>query len=110
MTRRFGLFGLVLVAAGYSQQAVHADNAAVAASSCDTIQTDLRIGDLDGDGTTDLVTGGIKSTGTNVHIIVPGQGTVQLAAGLSLDVNGNLVKQVGRQDPPVTSALCEALA
>jgi len=60
--------------------------------------------------TTDLLTGEVKSTGTNVHIIVPGQGTVQLAAGLSLDVNGNLVKQVGRQDPPVTPALCEALA
>jgi hypothetical protein len=61
--------------------------------------------------TFDLLTGEVKSTSTNVHVIVPGQGTVQLAAGLSeLDANDNLVKQVGRQDPPVTPALCEALA
>jgi hypothetical protein len=61
--------------------------------------------------TIDLLTGERKSTATNVHVIVPGQGTVQLAAGLfELDPNGNLVKQVGRQDPPVTPALCEALA
>jgi hypothetical protein len=33
--------------AGYGQQAVHVDNAALAASSCDTIQADLRIGDLE---------------------------------------------------------------
>jgi hypothetical protein len=61
--------------------------------------------------TVDLVTGEFKSTATNTHVIVPGQGTVQLAAGLvEIDGDGNLVKEVGRQDPPVTSALCAALA
>jgi hypothetical protein len=61
--------------------------------------------------TTNLLTGATKSTATNVHVIVPGEGTVQLAAGLAeIDVHGNLVKQVGRQDPPVTPALCDALA
>src|SRR5215472_998461 len=47
MAWRFGLFGLVLVAAGYGQQAGRADNAARAATTCDSIQADLRIGDLD---------------------------------------------------------------
>jgi hypothetical protein len=61
--------------------------------------------------TVDLLTGEIKTTATNVHVIVPGQGTVQLAAGLfEFDAAGNLVKEVGRQDPPVTPALCDALA
>lgn len=61
--------------------------------------------------TTDLLTGEMKSTATNVHIVVPGQGTVQLAAGLfEIDGDGNLVKEVGRQDPPVRPALCAALA
>ena len=61
--------------------------------------------------TVDLVTGEFKSTATNVHVVVPGQGTVQLAAGLfEIDGDGNLVKEVGRQDPPVTPALCAALA
>jgi hypothetical protein len=61
--------------------------------------------------TVDLLTGELKSTATNVHVIVPGQGTVQLAAGLlELDAAGNLVKEVGRADPPVTPALCDALA
>jgi hypothetical protein len=64
-----------------------------------------------GNITVDLVTGEFKSTATNTHVIVPGQGTVQLAAGLvEIDGDGNLVKEVGRQDPPVTSALCAALA
>jgi hypothetical protein len=44
------------------------------------------------------------------HVIVPGHGTVQLAAGLfEIDADGNLVKEAGRQDPPVTPTLCEAL-
>jgi hypothetical protein len=61
--------------------------------------------------TTDLLTGETRSTATNVHIVVPGQGTVQLAAGFSeIDGDDNLVKEVGRQDPPVTPALCAALA
>jgi hypothetical protein len=58
-----------------------------------------------------LLTGATKSTATNVHIVVPGQGTVQLAAGLFvIDEDGHLVKEVGRQDPPVTPPLCAALA
>ena len=61
--------------------------------------------------TIDLLTGETKSTATNVHVVVPGQGTVQLAAGLiEIDGDGNLVTEVGRQDPPVTPALCDALA
>jgi hypothetical protein len=60
--------------------------------------------------TVDLLTGELKSTATNAHVIVPGQGTVQLGAGLfELDAAGNLVKEVGRADPPVTPALCDAL-
>ena len=47
MARRFGLFGLVLVVAGCGQRARLADNATAAASICDSIQADLRIGDLD---------------------------------------------------------------
>ena len=61
--------------------------------------------------TIDLLTGETKSTATNVHVIVPGKGTVQLAAGLAEIVGDDIVvKQVGRQDPPVTPALCDALA
>ena len=59
----------------------------------------------------DLITGERKSTGSNVHVVVPGEGTVQLAAGMfRIDENGDLVREVGRQDPPVTPALCEALS
>jgi hypothetical protein len=47
MAWRFGLFGLVLVAASYGQQAGQADKAATAATTCDFIQADLPIGDLD---------------------------------------------------------------
>jgi hypothetical protein len=47
MARRFGLFGLILVVVGYGQQAERPDNANAAAFYCDTIQADLRIGDLD---------------------------------------------------------------
>ena len=61
--------------------------------------------------TINLLTGETKTTATNVHVIVPGQGTVLLSAGLfQFDAAGNLVKEVGRQDPPITPALCEALA
>src|SRR5215203_3021909 len=56
--------------------------------------------------TVDLLTGEVKTTATNGHVIVPGQGTVLLQAGLfEFDAAGNLVKEVGRQDPPVTPAL-----
>jgi hypothetical protein len=61
--------------------------------------------------TVNLITGERKSTGSNVHVVVPGEGTVQLAAGMSqIDENGELVREVGRLDPPVTPALCEALS
>lgn len=47
MAWRFGLFGLVLAAAGYCQPPGHAGDAASAATTCDFIQADLRIGDVD---------------------------------------------------------------
>jgi hypothetical protein len=60
--------------------------------------------------TRDLITGEVQSTGTNVHVVVPGRGTVMLASGLfRIDEEGNLAREVGRQDEPVTPALCEAL-
>jgi hypothetical protein len=60
--------------------------------------------------TRDLVTGEFTSTGSNVHVVVPGQGSVLLASGFfSVDESGN-VREVGRQDPPLTDALCAALA
>jgi hypothetical protein len=45
MTRRLGLFTLVVVTAGYGQKARPIDNAAMAASTCSAIEADLRIGD-----------------------------------------------------------------
>src|SRR6478752_192885 len=61
--------------------------------------------------TRDLVNGGSTSTGTNVHVIVPGDGTVDISAGrLVQDAEGNIVFEVGRQDGPITDALCTALA
>jgi hypothetical protein len=60
--------------------------------------------------TTDLLTGAVSSTGTNVHVVVPGMGTVQLGAGhFGVDDNGEPFAD-GRLDPAVTDALCEALA
>jgi hypothetical protein len=59
--------------------------------------------------TTDLLTGAVSSTGTNVHVVVPGMGTVALSAGhTGIDDNGEPFAE-GRLDPPVTAALCEAL-
>ncbi|HEY3260427.1 MAG TPA: hypothetical protein VGJ95_09175 [Pseudonocardiaceae bacterium] len=52
----------------------------------------------------------VSSTGTNVHVVAPGFGTVQLAAGHSgFDDEGNFFEH-GRQDEPLTARLCEALA
>jgi hypothetical protein len=60
--------------------------------------------------TIDLLTGAFSSTGTDVHVVVPGMGTVQLGAGrTAIDDNGEPFA-AGRLDPPVTAALCEALA
>ena len=60
--------------------------------------------------TTDLVTGAVTSTGTAAHVVVPGMGTVNLGAGhAGIDADGEPFAD-GRLDPPVTAALCEALA
>ena len=59
----------------------------------------------------DLETGTVASTATNVHVVLPGEGTLQLSAGrFELDADGNLIVEVGRQDPPITAELCEALS
>jgi len=61
--------------------------------------------------TFDLVNGGFTSTGTNVHVVLPGQGTLLLGAGrFELDATGQLIFEAGRLDPPITDALCAALA
>lgn len=52
----------------------------------------------------------VRSTGTNVHVVVPGLGTVQIGAGnFGFDDEGNYFEH-GRLDPPITARLCEALA
>ncbi len=58
----------------------------------------------------DLTNGTVKSNATNVHVVVPGMGTVMLAAGMFISENGEIVKTVGRQDPPVPPELCQALS
>lgn len=89
------------------RQHIHADIPGVftnTATGMTLVSTGLR------NITRDLITGEFKSTATNVHVIVPGQGTVQLTSGLvRIDEFGN-VHEVGRQDPEVTPALCEALS
>jgi len=52
----------------------------------------------------------VSSTGTNLHVIAPGFGTVTLAAGrIWFDDEGNVILR-GRQDEPLTQRLCDALA
>jgi len=59
----------------------------------------------------DLVNGGFTSTGTNVHVVLPGDGTLLLGAGrFEFDATGQLIFAAGRLDPPTTDALCSALA
>jgi hypothetical protein len=59
----------------------------------------------------DFGTGTFTSTGTNVHIVVPGEGTLALGAGrLVLDAEGNVVLETGRQDAGLTEAVCAALS
>ncbi len=61
--------------------------------------------------TFDLVNGGFTSTGTNVHVVLPGEGTLLLGAGrFEIDAAGQLIFEAGRLDPPITDALCAALA
>jgi hypothetical protein len=51
----------------------------------------------------------VSSSGSNVHVIVPGFGTLSLAAGHNgFDAEGNYFTN-GRWDEPVTPRLCEAL-
>lgn len=58
----------------------------------------------------DLTTGISTSTGTNVHVVVPGDGTVQLGAGrFVIDDQGNLVTEHGRLDEDLSDDLCAAL-
>jgi hypothetical protein len=58
----------------------------------------------------DLLTGVRTSTGTNVHVVLPGEGTLQLAAGrVVIDDQGNIVSEHGRLDEPLTDELCAAL-
>jgi len=60
--------------------------------------------------TTDLITAAVSSTGTNVHVVVPGMGTVELGAGhTGIDDNGEPFAD-GRLDPPASAELCAALA
>jgi hypothetical protein len=57
----------------------------------------------------DLVNGGSTSTGTNVHVVLPGEGTLQLVAGrVAVDAEGN-VTESGRLDEDLPSELCAAL-
>ena len=59
----------------------------------------------------DFGTGTFTSTGTNVHVVVPGEGTLALGAGrLVLDAEGNVVLETGRQDAGLTEAVCAALS
>jgi hypothetical protein len=59
---------------------------------------------------TDLVTGEVKSTGTNAHAILPGEGTLQIGAGITITDDGHVVFDAGRLDPPASPAVCAALA
>jgi hypothetical protein len=84
MTRRLGLFTLVvvIVTAGYGQKAGPVDNAAMAASTCSTIQADLRIGDVEH-----------ASTMANSLVMVmagfnPGRPVAAAGAGSAGDVRG----------------------
>ena len=58
----------------------------------------------------DLITGVRTSTGTNVHVVLPGKGTVQIGAGrFVIDNQGNIVSEHGRLDEDLTDELCTAL-
>jgi hypothetical protein len=59
---------------------------------------------------TDLVTGTVVSTGTNAHALLPGLGTIQIGAGMTITENGELVFAAGRLDPGGSPELCAALA
>jgi len=58
----------------------------------------------------DLVNGGSTSTGTNVHVVLPGEGTLQLVAGhVVVDDQGEVVAENGRLDEDLPPELCTAL-
>lgn len=59
----------------------------------------------------DVVTGVSTSTGTNVHVVLPGEGTLNLGAGrFVIDDQGDIVSEHGRLDEPLTPELCAALS
>ena len=58
----------------------------------------------------DLVNGGSTSTGTNVHVVLPGEGTLQLVAGhVVVDDQGEVVAENGRLDGDLPPEVCAAL-
>ena len=58
----------------------------------------------------DLVNGGSTSTGTNVHVVLPGEGTLQLVAGrFVVNDQGDVVTEHGRLDEELPPELCAAL-
>src|SRR5829696_1581725 len=58
----------------------------------------------------DLVDGGSTSTGSNVHVVLPGEGTLQLVAGhVVIDAQGELVAENGRLDQDLPPQVCDAL-
>jgi hypothetical protein len=63
----------------------------------------------------EAVPGGTRTllvvAGTNVRVTLPGQGTLELVAGMVLtDATGHLIADGGRLDVPPTPELCAALA
>jgi hypothetical protein len=58
----------------------------------------------------DLITGVSTSTGTNVHVVLPGEGTLRIGAGRSvIDHQGNIVSESGRLDAELPPELCAVL-
>jgi hypothetical protein len=58
----------------------------------------------------DLISGVSTSTGTNVHVIVPGGGTLGIAAGrVVIDDQGDIVSSHGRMDGDLPAEVCAAL-
>ena len=58
----------------------------------------------------DLVTGTSTSTGTNVHVVLPGEGTLSIGAGrFVIDDQGDIVSEHGRLDEELSDELCAVL-
>jgi hypothetical protein len=61
--------------------------------------------------TIDLITGERSTRGSSWHMVVPGTGTVELAAGhIVFDAAMNLIIAAGRLDGQVNAELCDALS